>query len=150
MGNTSPLGNLAAADPTAPAKNEDGSWNEMASWSGSSSNPHLLFDSNQEYYLNKNMRSMSNFDINIQFCKWLSLSNTFGYDYISSKQDVWWSPASLNGESLGGLSAVYQPSALGSAPAGRLFRYSQAVRNHSWSLPVWFSTRSVMTWMSRA
>ena len=108
MGNTSPLGNLAAADPTAPAKNEDGSWNEMASWSGSSSNPHLLFDSNQEYYLNKNMRSMSNFDINIQFCKWLSLSNTFGYDYISSKQDVWWSPASLNGESLGGLSAVYQ------------------------------------------
>ena len=107
MGNTSPLGNLTAADPTAKPKNEDGSWNENISWSGQSSNPHILFDSGEEYYLNNNMRSMSNFDINIQFCKELSLSNTFGYDYINSKQDVWWAPTSLNGGSYNGLSAVY-------------------------------------------
>ena len=37
----------------------------------------------------------------------------------------------------------------GEGPAGRFFRYSAAVRNHSLSSPVWFSTRSMMTWISR-
>ena len=53
------------------------------------------------------MRSMSNFDINIQFCKQLSLTNTFGYDYIDSKQRTWWSPTSIDGASLNGLAQNY-------------------------------------------
>ena len=103
LGTSSPLGILTQADPTAPAKNKDGSWNENVSWSGQTGNPHIIFESDAQYNLANNMRSMSNFDINIQFCKQLSLTNTFGYDYIDSKQRTWWSPTSIDGASLNGL-----------------------------------------------
>ena len=43
LGTSSPLGILTQADPTAPAKNPDGSWNENVSWSGSTGNPHVIF-----------------------------------------------------------------------------------------------------------
>ena len=107
LGTSSPLGILTQADPTAPAKNEDGSWNENVSWSGSTGNPHVIFESDAQYNKANNFRSMSNFDLNIQFCKQLSLSNNFGYDFIDSKQNVWWSPNSIDGSSLNGLSANY-------------------------------------------
>ena len=107
LGTSSPLGILTQADPTAPAKNPDGSWNENVSWSGSTGNPHVIFESDAQYNLANNMRSMSNFDINIQFCKQLSLTNTFGYDYIDSKQRTWWSPTSIDGASLNGLAQNY-------------------------------------------
>lgn len=49
MGYATPLGVLTQSDPTASAKNPDGTWNEYVSWSGQTGNPHILFDSDTEY-----------------------------------------------------------------------------------------------------
>ena len=112
MGYATPIGVLGQSDPTARPKNPDGSWNEDVSWSGYTSNPHILFDSDLEYNRFHTMRSLSNFDINIRLSDKLSLTNTFGYDYMDNKQTLWWAPSSIDGQSYNGLSAkyVYQTS----------------------------------------
>lgn len=107
MGYASPLSAIAQSDPTASPKNEDGTWNESVSWSGYTENPHLYFDSDLEYNKFHTMRSISNFDISVRICDQLSLTNTFGYDYLDSKQSLWWAPTSIDGSSLTGLSAKY-------------------------------------------
>lgn len=112
MGYATPIGILGQSDPTAAPKNPDGSWNENVSWSGLTSNPHILFDSDLEYNKFHTMRSLSNFDINLRFSDKLSLTNMFGYDYIDNKQTLWWAPSSIDGQPHTGLSAkyVYQTS----------------------------------------
>ena len=107
MGYATPLGVLTQSDPTASPKNPDGSWNEYVSWSGQTGNPHLLFDSDTQYNKTHTMRSLSNLDLNVKFTEFLSLSNTFGYDYIDNKQYLWWAPSSIDGAALNGLSATY-------------------------------------------
>jgi hypothetical protein len=107
MGYATPIGVLTQSDPTAAPKNPDGSWNEYVSWSGQTGNPHLIFDSDTEYNKTHTMRSLSSLDATIRFTDWLSLSNTFGYDYIDNKQYLWWAPSSIDGAALNGLSAAY-------------------------------------------
>ena len=107
MGYATPVGVLTQSDPTAKPKNPDGTWNENVSWSGFTTNPHLLFDSDIQYNKSHSMRSMSNIDLEFTFNKALSLKNTFGYDYMDNKQYLWWAPSSIDGESMNGLSASY-------------------------------------------
>ena len=107
MGYATPLGVLTQSDPTARAVNEDGTWNEYVSWSGQTGNPHLIFDSDTQFNKATTMRSLSNLDLEIRFTDYLSLVNTFGYDYIDNKQYLWWAPSSIDGAALNGLSAVY-------------------------------------------
>ena len=107
MGYATPLGVLTQSDPTATPKNPDGTWNEYVSWSGQTGNPNLVFNSDTQYNKAAMMRSLSNLDIEIKFTDFLSLTNTFGYDYIDNKQYLWWAPSSIDGAALNGLSAVY-------------------------------------------
>lgn len=107
MGYATPLGVLTQSDPTASVKNSDGTWNEYVSWSGQTGNPHILFDSDTEYNKTHTMRSLSNLDLELKFTDYLSLTNTFGYDYIDNKQYLWWAPSSIDGAALNGLSAEY-------------------------------------------
>lgn len=107
MGYATPLGVLIQSDPTASVKNPDGTWNEYVSWSGQTGNPHILFDSDTEYNKTHTMRSLSNLDLEFKFTDYLSLTNTFGYDYIDNKQYLWWAPSSIDGAALNGLSAEY-------------------------------------------
>ena len=107
MGYATPVGVLTQSDPTAAPKNPDGTWNEYVSWSGQTGNPHLVFDSDTEYNKTHMMRSLSNLDLEVKFTDFLSLTNTFGYDYIDNKQYVWWAPSSIDGAALNGLSATY-------------------------------------------
>lgn len=107
MGYATPLGVLTQSDPTASVKNPDGTWNEYVSWSGQTGNPHILFDSDTEYNKTHTMRSLSNLDLELKFTDYLSLTNTFGYDYIDNKQYLWWAPSSIDGAALNGLSAEY-------------------------------------------
>ena len=107
MGYATPIGVLTQSDPTAKPKNPDGTWNENVSWSGFTTNPHLLFDSDMQYNKAHSMRSLSNIDIEVKITEELSLTDTFGYDYLDNKQYLWWSPSSIDGESVKGLSASY-------------------------------------------
>lgn len=123
MGYATPLGVLTQSDPTAAPKNPDGSWNENVSWSGFTTNPHLLFDSDIQYNKAHSMRSLSNVDVEINLTKGLTLTNTFGYDYLDNKQYLWWAPSSIDGKSMNGLSAnyIFQTSDLTNS---LVFRYS--------------------------
>ncbi|MCH5330336.1 MAG: SusC/RagA family TonB-linked outer membrane protein [Alistipes sp.] len=113
MGYASPLGMLTSLDPTAAVKNPDGSYNLYPGIgnvlsASSARNPHLSLNmDDHEFHKLSTMRSMSNFDINIKFCEQLQLSNVFGYDFTNTKETMWWSPQSMDGESLSGLSGVY-------------------------------------------
>ena len=107
MGYATPIGVMTQSDPTATPENPDGTWNENVSWSGFTTNPHLLFDSDMQYNKARSMRSLSNIDIELSLTAALSVKNTFGYDYLDNKQYLWWSPASIDGESMNGLSASY-------------------------------------------
>lgn len=107
MGYATPLGVLTQSDPTATPKNPDGTWNEYVSWSGQTGNPNLVFNSDTQYNKADMMRSLSNLDVEMKFTDFLSLTNTFGYDYIDNKQYLWWAPSSIDGAALNGLSAVY-------------------------------------------
>lgn len=129
MGYATPLGVIVQSDPTAKPKNDDGSWNENVSWSGMTGNPHILFDSDEQYNKFHTMRSLSNFDIDIRFCDALSLTNTFGYDYMDNKQTLWWSPTSIDGESYSGLSYkyIFQTSDITNST---VLRYNQAFDAH--------------------
>ena len=107
MGYATPIGVLTQSDPTAKPKNPDGSWNEYVSWSGQTGNPYLVFDSDTQYNKTHTMRSLSSLDLVVDFTDFLSLTNTFGYDYIDNKQYLWWAPSSIDGAALNGLSATY-------------------------------------------
>lgn len=102
-GNSSPTSSIFQQDPTAPVRDADGNYTDM-SWSGTVDNPHLAFeDDSYEYTNSAQMRSLSNFDLTVNFAKWLYLTNTFGYDYASGHEHTWWGPTSVDGASLNGL-----------------------------------------------
>ena len=107
MGYATPLGVLTQSDPTANPKNPDGTWNEYVSWSGQTGNPQLVFNGGLQYNKAHTMRSLSSVEAVLTFTDWLSMSETFGYDYVDNKQTLWWAPSSIDGASLDGLGARY-------------------------------------------
>lgn len=105
LGTSSPLSLVFSGDPTAPVKNPDGSYNEDALW-GAASNPHLMLGI-QEWIKSKNMRSFTNVNAKVNFSDKVTLNSVFGYDFIDTKHFEYWSPSSVNGESVGGLGSRY-------------------------------------------
>ena len=107
-GNSSPTSSIFQQDPTAPVYDENGEFLNGTSWSGSADNPHLAFEEDSyEYYNTNATRSISNIDFTVTFAPWLNLTNTFGYDWMDSRQYMWWGPTSIDGGSYNGLKSQY-------------------------------------------
>ena len=107
-GNSSPTSSIFQQDPTAPAYDANGELLNGTSWSGSADNPHLAFEEDSyEYYNTNTTRSISNVDFTLTFAPWLNLTNTFGYDWMDSRQYMWWGPTSIDGGSYNGLKSQY-------------------------------------------
>ncbi|MCQ2118065.1 MAG: TonB-dependent receptor [Bacteroidales bacterium] len=107
-GNASPTSSIFQQDPTAPVRDADGNFLNGTSWSGTVDNPHIAFeDDSYEYYNTTQFRSLSGIDFKIKFTDYLNLKNTFGYDFVDSRQYLWWGPTSVDGGSYEGLKTEY-------------------------------------------
>ena len=107
-GNASPTSSIFQQDPTAPPYDENGEILNGTSWSGTVDNPHLAFEEDSyEYYNTDATRSLSNIDVTVTFAPWLYLTNNFGYDWMDSRQYLWWGPTSVDGGSYNGLKSEY-------------------------------------------
>lgn len=111
LGTSSPLGILFAMDPTAPVKNEDGTYNANAGY-GQVSNPHLMLggkdsDTALEWIQSKMFRSMTNAELNLHFLDKLFVRSVFGYDYIDNKHFEYWDRDGVNGAAVGGMGTRY-------------------------------------------
>ena len=89
-------------DPTATVYNEDGSINANAGW-GKVSNPLLMLGSNDEFVKSKTFRSISNGDLSVKILPELTFKTSVAFDYLNSQHQEFWSPSSVNGQSLNGL-----------------------------------------------
>ena len=105
IGTSAPLSLVFSGDPTAPVKNEDGTYNENANW-GAASNPHLMLGI-QERIVSKMMRSMSNANVDVKLSDKVTFKSIFGYDFMDTKHFEFWSPEGVNGASVGGLGSRY-------------------------------------------
>lgn len=102
IGTSSPVGIIFAMDPTATVYNEDGSINANAGW-GKVSNPLLMLGSNDEFVKSKTFRSISNGDLSVKILPELTFKTSVAFDYLNSQHQEFWSPSSVNGQSLNGL-----------------------------------------------
>ena len=105
IGTSSPLSLVFSSDPTAPVKNPDGSYNENANW-GAASNPHLMLGIDQ-WIKSKTMRSLTNADVQVKLSDKVTFKSILGYDFIDTKHFEYWSPNSVDGESVKGLGSRY-------------------------------------------
>lgn len=111
LGTSSPLGILFALDPTAPVKNEDGTYNANAGY-GRVSNPHLMLggkdsDTAMEWIQSKMFRSLTNAELGLHFLDKIFFKSIFGYDYIDNKHSEYWDRDGVNGASVGGMGSRY-------------------------------------------
>ena len=110
FGTTTPLSVLFSSDPTAAVRLQDGTWNPNTAF-GKVANPHIMQakDLNEyaEFDKSNTVRSMSNFDAVLTLPVGFTARTVFGYDYVSNREQEFWAPESVNGQSLGGLGARY-------------------------------------------
>ena len=103
---TTPWSVLYSLDPTAENKLEDGTYNTDVAF-GKVGNPNNMFGPEVgeyvEFVKSNIMRSMSNFEAEVKLPYNLTARTIFGYDYTNNKLQEFWSPNSVNGESLQGL-----------------------------------------------
>ena len=108
FGTTAPMSVLFSMDPTAPVKNEDGSYNENASFSSQISNPNLMFGNGKdvgnkaETLDSELMRSLTNVEGELKLPYDLTLRSIFGFDYMNNSIREFWAPGSTNGKSQNG------------------------------------------------
>ena len=111
FGTTAPLSIMFSSDPTAAVKLPNGEYNPDTAF-GKVANPNLMLskDLNQysEFVKTKTMRSMTNADVEIKLPFNFTARSVFGYDFINNKVHEFWAPASVNGESLTGLSQRWE------------------------------------------
>lgn len=103
LASASPLSLLMGALPDAKIYNEDGTYNESASFSANVGNPLKQLSPDYSRYNLTTLRLMNDVGARIKFTDWLSFKTTNSLDYISAKTFRRWSPESLDGESVGGL-----------------------------------------------
>ena len=107
FGTTAPWSVLYSLDPTAKNKNDDGSYNNDVSFTGKLSNPNLMLGQESGDYaesIKTNiMRSLSNFTAEVKLPYNFLLREILGYDYIDNQTREFWSPQSVNGESVNGM-----------------------------------------------
>ncbi|SES83188.1 SusC/RagA family TonB-linked outer membrane protein [Prevotella sp. kh1p2] len=108
FGTTAPMSILFSMDPTATVKLEDGSYNPDAAFSGSKiSNPHLMLGQMTGDYAetinSEIVRSLSNLTAEVKLPYNFLVREIFGFDYVDNKTREFWSPSSVNGESVHGM-----------------------------------------------
>ena len=107
FGTTAPMSVLFSMDPTAPVKNEDGSYNTSASFSKNVSNPNLMFGQeggeHAETLDSELMRSLTNVEGELKLPFNLTLRSIFGFDYMTNNIREFWAPNSGNGQSVNGM-----------------------------------------------
>lgn len=107
FGTTAPMSVLFSMDPTAPVKNEDGSYNTSASFSKNVSNPNLMFGQEGGEYAetldSELMRSLTNVEGELKLPFNLTLRSIFGFDYMTNNIREFWAPNSGNGQSVNGM-----------------------------------------------
>ena len=106
FGTTTPWSVLYSLDPTAENKLEDGSYNNEVGF-GKIGNPNNMFGGETseyaEFVKSNIMRSISNLEAEVKLPYDITARTIFGYDYTDNKLQEFWSPYSVNGESLQGI-----------------------------------------------
>ena len=106
FGTTAPWSILYSLDPTAKNLLEDGTYNNDVAF-GKIGNPNNMFGQETgqyaEFVKSNMMRSMSNAEVEVKLPYNFTARTIFGYDYTNNKLQEFWSPGSVNGESLNGL-----------------------------------------------
>lgn len=102
IGTSSPVGILFAMDPTATVYDKNGEINANAGW-GKVSNPLLMLGSSDEFVKSKIFRSISNVDLTAKIIPDLTFKTSWAYDYMNAQHHEFWSPTSVNGQSLNGM-----------------------------------------------
>ena len=107
LGKSAPISILYSMDPTAPVKNEDGSYNDQASFqTGIISNPNLMLGqttgSKAETLDSELMRSLTNVEGELKLPYDLTVRSIFGFDYMSNHIREFWASGSTNGSSVNG------------------------------------------------
>ena len=108
FGTTAPMSVLFSMDPTAPVKNEDGTYNSYGSFSAPTvTNPNLMYGQDGGEYAEtldtELMRSLTNVEGEIKLPFDLTLRSIFGFDYMTNNTREFWAPASGNGSSVNGM-----------------------------------------------
>lgn len=110
FGTSAPLSIMHSSDPTAANKLPDGSYNRDTNFS-KGGNPNLMWskDLNEyaEFDKSKTMRSMTNAEAELKLPYNFTLRSIFGYDFINNREQEFWAPKSVNGESLQGLAEKF-------------------------------------------
>ncbi|MBR1545607.1 MAG: TonB-dependent receptor [Prevotella sp.] len=103
---TTPWSVLYSLDPTAKNTLEDGTYNNDVAF-GKVGNPNNMYGSETgeyaEFVKSNIMRSMSNVEAEVKLPYNFTARTILGYDYTNNKLQEFWSPNSVNGESLQGL-----------------------------------------------
>ena len=106
FGTTTPWSVLYSLDPTAQNLLPDGSYNNDVAF-GKVGNPNNMFGKETgnyaEFVKSNMMRSLSHLEGEIKLPYNFTLRSILGFDYTNNKLQEYWSPNSLNGESLKGL-----------------------------------------------
>ena len=132
IGTTSPVGILFALNPTSKVYNNDGTINLKAGW-GKVSNPLAMLDGsdeNRESVNTKTYRNLSNGEIGIKFLPELNFKSVLGADIAHVQNFEFWSPSSINGESVSGLGSRYNFTS-STLTSSNTLRYNTMFRQHS-------------------
>ncbi len=103
IGTTTPLSLVFSSRPDQPVYNDNGTYNENASFDDRVKNPLMQLQPDYSKYDLATLRALTDVGARITFTDWLSFKTTNSVDYVSAKLLRRWSPNSLDGESVGGL-----------------------------------------------
>ena len=110
FGTTAPLSVMFSSDPTAAVKLADGSWNNETAF-GKVANPHIMMaeelNEYAEFDKSWTMRSLTNADVTFTLPFGLVAKALVNYDFTNNREQEFWAPGSVNGESLAGLGERY-------------------------------------------
>lgn len=110
FGTTAPLSVMFSSDPTAAVRLPDGSWNNETAF-GKVANPHIMMSDELNEYAEFDkswtMRSLTNADVTVTLPFGLVAKALVNYDFTNNREQEFWAPGSVNGESLAGLGERY-------------------------------------------
>lgn len=150
FGTTAPMSVLFSMDPTAPVKNEDGSYNTNGSFSKAVSNPNLMFGQEggeqAETLDSELMRSLTNVEGELKLPFDLTLRSIFGFDYMTNNTREFWAPKSGNGQSVNGMGQRWNYTSK-TLTSSNTLNYARSFDKHNLAAMVGYEAekRSLMT-----
>lgn len=123
---SSPLSLLMSANPTAQSVyNADGSYNTDASF-GTVENPIQALDADLQTINNTTYRIMQNLGATVNILPGLNFVTTNSVDFVLAEHFNYWSPESIDGESVNGL-GERQDNTLLSLTSSNVFNYATTI-----------------------